>query len=222
MVQKLKLWLQVLYLCLATTLSVTTAKTRSVDKCALLALRNLISSDQDLLANWVATSDPCSDSWSGVSCTCSDLQAPLSAAACSAATAGRNDTVKQLDFGAFSRQMTGVLAPELGNLTYLQSLQLGGQTFQVKLACNCCYVNVRLCLDEACMHLISLKTILLCTVLHMPTESSLHTQLLTANTLLVLQIMHAVATWLFSQHICWLSRAPPPSPLHPHSHPLPC
>lgn len=161
MVQKLKLWLQVL--CLATTLSVTAAKTRSVDKRALLALRDLISSNQDLLASWVATSDPCSDSWSGVSCTCSDLQAPLSAAACDAATAARNDTVIQLDFGAYSGQMTGVLAPELGNLTYVQSLQLGGQTFQVKLACSCYYANVQLCTDEACMHLIYLEDHTRCT-----------------------------------------------------------
>ena len=133
MVQKLNLWVQVLYLCLAITLSVTNAKTRLVDKRALLALRDVISSDQGLLTSWVATSDPCSDSWSGVSCNCSDLQAPLSPAACNTATAGRNDTVTRLDFGAFSSQMTGELAPELGDLTYLQSLRLDRQAFQVDL-----------------------------------------------------------------------------------------
>ena len=132
MVEKLNLWVQVWYLCLAITLSVANAKTRLVDKRALLALRDLINNDQDLLAHWVATSDPCSDSWSGVSCNCSDLRAPLSAAACYTATAGRNDTVTQLDFGGFSSQMTGMLAPELGDLTYLQSLRLDGQSFQVR------------------------------------------------------------------------------------------
>lgn len=133
MVQKLNIWVQLLYLCLATKLSVATTQTRSADKRALLAFKDLISSNQDQLANWVATSDPCSDSWSGVFCNCSDLQAPLSAAACNTATAGRYGTVTQLEFGAFSRQMTGVLAPELGNLTYLQSLRLDGQAFWVNL-----------------------------------------------------------------------------------------
>lgn len=131
MVQKLSIWVQVLYLCLAATLSVATAKTRSEDKRALLALKDLISSDEDQLASWVATSDPCSDSWSGISCNCSDLQAPLSALACNTATAGANGTVISLDFGAFSSKMTGLLAPELGNLTYLQSLRLDGHHFQV-------------------------------------------------------------------------------------------
>ncbi|KAL3147560.1 hypothetical protein ABBQ38_014613 [Trebouxia sp. C0009 RCD-2024] len=130
MVQKLSIWVQVLYLCLAATLSVATAKTRSEDKRALLALKDLISSDEDQLASWVATSDPCSDSWSGISCNCSDLQAPLSALACNTATAGANGTVISLDFGAFSSKMTGLLAPELGNLTYLQSLRLDGHHFQ--------------------------------------------------------------------------------------------
>ena len=131
MVQKPTVWVQLLHLCLTTLLSVATAKTRAVDKCALLALRGLVSSDQDLLANWVATSDPCSDSWSGVSCNCSNLQAPLSSAACVTATAGRIGTVTQLDFSDFSSRTIGKLAPELGNLTYLQSLRLDGQDFQV-------------------------------------------------------------------------------------------
>lgn len=133
MVQKLSIWVQVVYLCLAATLSVATAKTRLEDKRALLALKDLISSNKDQLANWVATSDPCSDSWSGISCTCSDLQAPLSALACYKATAGANGTVILLDFGAFSSKMTGLLAPEFGNLTYLQSLRLDGHHFQVTL-----------------------------------------------------------------------------------------
>ena len=132
MVQKLSIWVQVLYLCLATTLSVALAKTSSVDKHALLALKDLISSDEDQLANWVTTSDPCSDSWLGVSCNCSDLQAPLSAVACNTATAGAHGTVILLDFGAFHSKVTGVIAPELRNLTYLQSLRLDGHHFQVK------------------------------------------------------------------------------------------
>ena len=133
MVQKLNLWVQVVYLCLATTLPIATSITRLEDKRALLALKDLISSDQDLLANWAATTDPCTDSWSGISCNCSDLQAPLSAAACDTYTAGRSGAVTQLDLGVFSSQMTGVLAPELGDLTYLQSLRLDGQAFRVDL-----------------------------------------------------------------------------------------
>ena len=189
MVQKLNLWVQVWYLCLAITLSVANAKTRVVDKRALLALRDLINNDQDLLAHWVATSDPCSDSWSGVSCNCSDLRAPLSAAACYTATAGRNDTVTQLDFGGFSSQMTGMLAPELGDLTYLQSLRLDGQSFQVNLlttsaapvhnvACIEYYANVWPCTGASYKPCRPYS-------LHILTASCLHAQLFTADTLLV-------------------------------------
>lgn len=158
MVQKLNLWVQLLYLCLATKLSVATTHTRFADKRALLAFKHLISSDQDQLANWVATSDPCSDSWSGVTCNCSDLQAPLSAAACDTATAGQNGTVTQLEFGAFSRQMTGVLAPALGDLTYLQSLRLDGHAFQVSLlptsAASCIWFCIQLHTWVVGVHLI--------------------------------------------------------------------
>ena len=133
MVQKLNLWVKVLYLCLATTLPIATAITRLEDKRALLAFKDLISSNQGLLASWAATTDPCTNSWSGVSCHCSDLQPPLSAAACDTATAGRNDAVTQLDLVAFSSLMAGELVPELGDLTYLQSLRLDGQAFQVNV-----------------------------------------------------------------------------------------
>lgn len=137
MVQRLQFWVQVLYIYAAYTVSIVTALTRSEDKTALLAFKHLVSSDQGLLSTWATTADPCSGSWLGVSCNCSDLQPPLSASTCVSATAGSNDSVVLLDLGlnstALGGQMTGMLAPELGNIAFLQSLQLDGHNLQVKL-----------------------------------------------------------------------------------------
>lgn len=155
MVHKPSTWVQVLYLCLAIIVSVTAAKTRSVDKRALLAFKDLISSDQHLLANWDRTSDPCGNSWSGISCNCSDLPAPLSAVACDKATAGADATVILLNLGAVGSNMKGTLAPELGNLTYLQSLQLDGQAIQVNCpaasAAHKHVLNIRLADVQPCI-----------------------------------------------------------------------
>ena len=142
MVQRLQVWVQVLCIYVAYTVYVVTAQSRSEDKSALLAFKHLISSNSDLLSTWARPADPCSDSWLGVSCNCSDLQPPLSASACASATSGSNDSVVLLDLGsssiAFGRQLTGMLAPELGNIAYLQSLRLDGQDLQVKAGSWCC------------------------------------------------------------------------------------
>ena len=136
MVQRLKAWVQVFCFCIISTVPLVTGKTRSADKAALLAFKESSSRNRDLLPDWTSVSDPCSDSWSGISCKCSDLQLPLSAAACTEATAGSSSSVILLELGADSAvsqgQFEGVLAPLLGNITYLQSLRLDGQGFEVR------------------------------------------------------------------------------------------
>ena len=135
MVQRSNLLLQLLYICTASTLSTVISKTSTADKVALLAFKALISSDQGLLASWTSNSDPCTRPWLGVSCNCSDLQPPLSAACATAGTADPSHSVISLDLSIHSisrgRIMIGALAPELGSLVWLHSLRLDGHDLQV-------------------------------------------------------------------------------------------
>lgn len=140
MVQRSPAWVQIFCLCITTTALAVTAQASSADKEALLAFKDLVS-NQELLLSWTASSDPCSDSWLGVSCNCSSLLPPLSAAACVSATANREDAVVLLNLRsnstAFGEQIIGRLAPELGNIPYLQSLRLDGHKLQVRLTMHC-------------------------------------------------------------------------------------
>ncbi len=138
MVQRLQLWVQLLCICILSSLTSVSSAAISADKAALLAFKALVSSDQGILSSWNSTSDPCSDAWLGVSCICTNLKPPISAAECvTAQQASAEDSVIALDFGAESiaagLRMTGLVAPELGSLTQLQNLRLDGHSLQVQL-----------------------------------------------------------------------------------------
>ena len=138
MVLRSQLWIPLVYSCVLSTVLAVPTKSSSADKAALLAFKAVISSDQGLLASWTSSSNPCDHTWLGVSCNCSDIKPPLSVADCAAVQkANPEDVVVSLDLGnpdekvSVDRQLTGFLAPELGNLAFLQSLRLDGHNLQV-------------------------------------------------------------------------------------------
>ncbi|KAL3538477.1 hypothetical protein ACH5RR_001843 [Cinchona calisaya] len=94
--------------CLALSLASTPAQNVTTDVSALLEFKNLIPSDPfSNLANWSSTNFVCN--WQGISC---NLQ---------------NQRVMALNLSNLS--LTGTIAPHLGNLTFLTSLDLSFNNF---------------------------------------------------------------------------------------------
>ena len=136
MVHSLQLWAQVLCMCALSHISPISTATNSADKAALLAFKALVSSDQGLLSSWTNSSDPCSSAWLGIFCSCTALNQFTTLADCTTGqTPNSEHAVIALDLGDQSiskgMQVTGRLAPDLGNLTQLQHLRLDGHRLQV-------------------------------------------------------------------------------------------
>lgn len=141
MVHSLQLWAQVLCVCALSHIFPISSTANSADKAALLAFKALVSSDQGLLSSWTNSSDPCSSAWLGIFCNCTDLDHVATPADCvTGQTPNSEHAVIALDLGDQSiskgMQMTGRLAPDLGNLTQLQYLRLDGHRLQVQLHCT--------------------------------------------------------------------------------------
>ena len=136
MVHSLQLWAQVLCVCALSHISPISSITTSADKAALLAFKALVSSDQGLLSSWTNSSDPCSSAWLGIFCNCTALdQVTVPADCVDGQIPNSEHAVIALDLGdqSISKgiQMTGSLAPDLGNLTQLQYLRLDGHRLKV-------------------------------------------------------------------------------------------
>jgi len=93
-----------------------------------------------LLSSWTNSSDPCSSAWLGIFCSCTALNQFTTLADCTTGqTPNSEHAVIALDLGDQSiskgMQVTGRLAPDLGNLTQLQYLRLDGHRLQVYHNC---------------------------------------------------------------------------------------